>query len=403
MREKRAIHPIQEFSLWILSATVALMTWTCGNAVDFAAQTGHRTTVPPPQSSPEVPIPASSVTWLWQCQPGGDPVQQLGAGEFKVHGGGDFHLAINPRKPLQLTFNGDFCPSQNMKRDIVFLIDVSGSMHDNDKGDSHLDPDLQSETTPTTCNRYVALKKTIEQFPTNGFIQFGVVTFDDAVDFKSSKLFSSENEFMEDVSPVNPAGDLCKWDGATNYTKALQGAGELLAKGRPDATKEIFFVTDGEPFGGDNEIVDGIDAAKALKGKGVTVGGNTIPVTIATFMLDNGDPKILKNDIASTDQDNKPLHVDVGQSQKLAETLAILAINKIMKARLKIRPSCEVPDDTCDHKWTVLDIPPPTKDLNFGLAPLQLDIGSYANGLEVSYEIWDRLSHKYENHGTLTW
>jgi hypothetical protein len=218
-----------------------------------------------------------------------------------------------PFKSANLNVMGQVCQAEAIKRDIVFLIDVSGSMGVNDKRY----PKSDSSSEPAmTCGRQAAIETVLGANGKNPQARFAMVTFHSEVNFKSQKfgsapdLLSGSNGAAPSLSQV-----VCQSLDSTFYDKGLREVQALFGNSEKGTQKELYFVTDGQPQG-----ADPLPIAQELKNMGVI---------IATIMV-AGDDTILKQ-MAST-RNNELLHRKVEQADQLASAIAALVENEIERA-----------------------------------------------------------------------
>lgn len=369
-----------------------MLVASCGSS-NFAGSGGGKgkgsdanpTTTPTPTTEP-VPIDPSvsltSLNWYWQCKtdPGTAPVQ--GPLDAVVKDGGDHGFSTtNFANDVPVTISGRLCPPSKYPRDIIFVIDVSGSMQSNDKEKTN------------SCGRLAAVKTIIANAVANGKdARFGIVTFSDNVKAQSSAMFADDANLFADIGgATNPQNILCDHGGNTAYGNALSGAEQILKSSRSGANKEIYFISDGEPT--DNA---GPSIASRLRTSGVSINGTLTPVQIATVMLGKDDGLILKNDIASKDKNNNPFYALATDASLLAETLNKLAANDIDTGSIKYRP-------VGNPSWTEVSLMELVKDYNFSLPSFNTSSASAPNGLEVSFEYRDLHNNVYSNKGTIKW
>jgi hypothetical protein len=378
-------------------ATIVLLSGGCGDGAQFgglgqSTQSANVTRNAPP--SPESPPPAPQVkeppadvvsvpsyqtmTWLWQCQNSPSPVPEpKSETDVIVSGKGPFEFNEESLRGTKVTFSGKICPPDAQPRDIVFVIDTSASMDDNDP------------RVGESCGRLKSVEAVISNIP-KGLGRFGIVTFNSDLGVSSTKLFDSSQGLFSAVAPGQAIADvLCEADGVTNYDSGLTPASQILATGRPNATKEIYFMSDGKPNQG-----DGIALSTALKSTGVNVSGRNIPVTIGTIMLVSQDDDAALRALASTDSQGKLLHTFVAQAQDLAKALTDLAANKIVSASLKYRL-------IGDKDFTIVNVMDHLKGLDFTLPPMNLPVKNGVPGLEVIYEYIDKLGQKFSTTGKI--
>jgi hypothetical protein len=197
------------------------------------------------------------------------------------------------------------------------------------------------------------------------------------------------------ADPAAVASDICAMNGGTNYADALSAASTLLLSGRGDATKEIYFISDGAPSAG----FDGVSIAETLKTEGLKVGYSNIKTTIVTIML-KGSDTVLESQIASRDAGGNPLHAKVEQSDVLAQTLADLFTSRIVEATVRYRPR-----NAAD--WQEVNVLGMLNGRRFALPPIVLaDLEashSEGGGLEMQVIYRDNLSQTYLHEAGIIW
>lgn len=338
----------------------------------------------PPPPPPPVGQSYTALTWFWQCDsdPASVPEAPSDSGVV-LQGTGPHQFTADQIDKTPITILGRLCKPASLKRDIVFVVDTSGSMDRNDQrvGDS--------------CGRLTAMRQVLLALAGEGagVANFAIVTFNSKLERNSTRLFDNANLlFAELAGTGNIADVVCNAKAGTNYDAGLTKAGELLATGRPAATKEIYFISDGAPDGGK----DGVARAQSLKTIGVTVGATPVPVTIATVML-AGTDEVLESQIASRDATGKPMHGFVAQTGGLAKVLADLTHNEIIGAEFKYRPLGAT-------KWTSLDLLTHLDaEFNFTLPSFKIELSKEPKGIEVQYEYWDKHDNRFSTGGKLLW
>ena len=371
---------------------------SCGSASEFSGSS--RTTkgsdaVPSPTPTPTPSADANvvpptveklqSLTWYWQCaasntelpkSPGPTSPVIIGDGAHQLPG-------VSLPDQIPLTFNGKLCAPAAQPRDIVFVVDVSGSMKANDP----------LVTGTNSCGRLDALDGMLNKYADGkNDIAFAVVTFDDAVRYHSTQFYKTKGELYQDMGA--PSSVLCGAQMGTQYDTGLIQAESLLQQGRERATKEIYLISDGEP----EPDHTGVATATTLKDPGVKVGASTIKVTIATIML-NGDDTVMEKQIASHDQSDKPLHVLVKNADQLTATLAALASTYITRAEIRYRT-------VGASDWQTLDVMKNLQsgvDLLFQAPPVMIATQSALKGIEVEFEYWNNNNQSVKAAGQLTW
>lgn len=324
----------------------------------------------------------SQLRWFWQCESAPvPPPAPLSADEIVIEGVGPHMFTREQIDGSPLVFEGKICEPKELPRDIIFVVDTSGSMNEND-------PRLG-----TGCGRLTAIDAVLASLPTGGQARVGVVTFNSQLDRNSTALFDSGSALYADLAAVGTAADvICNANGGTNYDAGIAQAEQLFSlAGRPEATKEIYFISDGQP----NVGVDGIAQAARLKTQGVTVGSKTIPVTFATIML-AGTDTVLQNFIASRGPDGKPLYAYVAQTSELTKALATLVDNKLVGAELSWRPIGAA-------DWQTTNLMEQMQGFSFVLPSIKIDYSQAPQGLEVRYEYFDQHDNRYSTEGKLLW
>ncbi len=344
---------------------------------------------PPPPPPPGPPPPPSGrsysgLNWFWQCD--SDPAAVPAAADdasLVLQGIGPHHFTSDQVEGTAVTISGRLCRPATLKRDIVFVIDTSGSMNDNDK------------RIGNGCGRLSAIRQVLLALAGEGagIANFSIVTFNSVLDRNSTRFFDNANLLFAELSGAGDISDVvCNATGGTNYDAGLTKAAELLTLGRLGATKEIYFISDGQPDSGK----DGIARATSMKSVGVTVGTQLIPVTIATVML-AGTDTVLETQIASRDSTGKPLYGYVAQTGGLAKVLADLTHNEIVGAELKYRPLGAA-------KWTTLDLLTHLDaEFNFVLPSFKIEVSKEPRGIEVQYEYWDKHDNRFSTGGKILW
>ncbi len=341
-----------------------------------------------PEPGLEVKKPLRQVTWLWQCQattPGGPvtppaPTQtpQPEDGTAVILGAGTHVLDRDVSQGTNVTLAGDLCAPEVQPRDLFFVIDTSASMDGNDPFENN------------TCGRVQGVEAVLKSLAV-GENQMGILTFSSSVNLFTNQFYKKPTELYAALAPQgNTAEVICGEDGTTNYQAAMIKAGEILALGRPQATKELFFISDGEPNGGE----DGIVEAASLKNPGVTIGGKSYPVTIATIML-NGTDTVLQNSIASKDSAGKPLHVLVNQASQLAKALSDLAENPIVKASMKYRSKAQA-------NFREVDLLATADNKKFQLPAITFTFQEMKDGIEVIYQYTNKRGQTSQSTGMIT-
>ena len=346
-------------------------------ANDSIAGTSHLT----PETDPKGP-PLTGIDWFWQCAATPAVAPLAVASELIVQGGGDHLLSTSSIDNTALSFSGKICPPVSYARDIVFVIDVSGSMDTSDPRQ----PD-------GTCGRFKAIESMISDVEKSGAdAHMGVVLFDAVVLKKSTALFPTRSALYADLTSDRTTiqSQICGAFPGTGYGGGLAGAESLLQTGSAKATKEVYFVSDGVPTDG----TAGATVAARLRSPGIVIGTDTIPVTIATAMLGSGDDTVLRTKIASTDVSGKVLHAVAAEASNLADTLGQLAANKLVEASMKYRAIGTA-------IWQTVDLLPLLKDFQFATRGILIDKAHAPNGVEVQFIYKDEHNNNYSSEGRI--
>jgi uncharacterized protein YegL len=320
------------------------------------------------------------LTWFWQCKSSPSLAPAGLKSKVVIEGGGEHKFKSTSFSGTPLIFSGKVCPPTTYPRDIVFVIDVSGSM----AGWGGNDPKINN-----SCGRMKAVQSIIQSISGNGGnAQFAIVTFSSGVAAKSSAMYSTPASLYGDIAKNGALADtLCAASGGTNYGSGLSAAEDILSGSRSGSIKEIYFVSDGEPTDSAGPAV-----ASRLKKPGVLdETGKRVPVSIATVMLgDANDDKLLE--LASKPE----MHAGAVAAGDLAQVLGKLAENDIVDGRMKYRP---IGEDT----WDEINLMDKLQAYTFSVPAMNIDRVSAPDGLEVSFEYRDQHDNIYLDEGKILW
>ena len=375
------------------SATAVAMTLFVGSALTSCGDNGFSSGQGPAfttgdanrrDGSYDPTLHGQYLTWDIPCDKSqGEPATTPDGKPVLFIGGGDHVVSKADVADRPIIFSGKVCHASDSKRDIVLVVDVSGSMDDNDprKGNS--------------CARLRALDQVLQISASGQNNQFAIATFSSAVEVASSRFFDNAQDLYADLSANGNIADVvCAETSGTNYTAGFQEAWNRLSMGRPDALKEVYFLSDGAPDRGK----EGVELAAQLKAGGINIDGKYIKTTIATVMLGSGNDDILKNKIASKTPDGTVLHARADASN-LADILGQLAQNGIQTGYLNYR-ALTAGDQ---GKWQRVDLRPYLKDGGFILPSMAVDPSTVGTGIEIRLEYYDRTGQKYVVSGRLIW
>lgn len=162
--------------------------------------------------------------------------------------------SIQGKSSDSLRIEGEFCPSVFGEMSILFVVDFSGSMAQNDPGGLLGCGRLQSAQA--------IMQKVTQKLRPQDKVSVGVVTFSSSANIAVPMAPAASFK-----SSLN-SGNFCGQTGATNYAQAFQTAQRALAGAT--GAKTIYFISDGQPqvTSADRDPQaeqDGLNAAQALK------------------------------------------------------------------------------------------------------------------------------------------
>lgn len=322
-----------------------------------------------------------SLMWFWQCDSAPAEAPITNNSKVVITGGGDHRFKSASFDKTPLSFSGKVCPPVTYPRDIIFVIDTSGSMKDND-------PKISN-----SCGRMKSVEAIINDVTRQGGdSRYGIITFASKVVAQSSAMFGDRANLFADIARGGSiANTLCGAFGDTSYGPPLAAAEAILQGSRPGAMKEIYFISDGEPHDS-----AGPEISKRLQNPGVMIGGKYYPVSVATVMLGSANDTVLRNDIATKSADGQPLHVGSVQASNLAATLSKLAENEVIDGKMKYRA-------TGTDDWQEIALIQNMKDYSFSMPSITLDKSIAPKGLEVVFEYRDRHNNVYSSQGQILW
>lgn len=328
------------------------------------------------------------LTWLFHC-PGAAttrvPREPL-EGETIVDGESVYKMKRSDLQNTAVYIQGEVCAPEQAKRDVVMVFDVSGSMMTND-------PLNAAKKSCGRLDSFEAFMSTVNWQTT----QVGLLTFSDVLEDSSRQMYGSRDDLVNALTlggKKQLTDVVCNDTGTTGYEPAFREAEKMFMISRPQASKEIFFVSDGEPFDRSQAERTALD----LKTRGVWVQGTFYPVTIATVMLGNDQraSDYLRDNYASLDINQTPIHASVRDAGKLAETL------KKMSGGATLVGSSITHGQTSATNPTVVDVMPYLSDLKFELPPFVIDNKTVSqDDYEIKLQYWDSYRHRYIFKGKL--
>ncbi len=388
--------------LYLTSAYLILSA--CGDATQFYggaaeqilsgadAEPRDDTTSSEPQIGPrseisDTPVPESEpielnfnrqLAWHLQCPTINLAPPALPA--VDIDGPGPHQIAMPAgESTLELQFSALACPLEEVARDVIVIIDVSGSMG----GTFGNDPLRQS-----SCGRLRAVRALLGQLQQTPEVRVGLVTFSDSAKIVGGGMLPADALLQSgDVS----ASNLCSANGGTDYTDALAQASTMLTTfGRTLAQREVFMISDGEPSQGR----DGVDEAAKLKSPVSGGGHNAI---IATLMLKGNDDALRR--LASTDSNNSPLHRRANQAEQLTAVLSRLASPEVKSLTVTYRSRV---DEILGQQFAI-DLSALGNNPLIELPALKIDTAKMTGGLTIQLERLDNFGRIAVLQGDLLW
>jgi hypothetical protein len=358
---------------YFINLIVVAFLVACGS-VEFRGEKGSGDATPNDEGIDAINL----VSWNWNCDDieikASDKRKAVftGEGEHKVPD--DITNGI-----INLQFNGKTCIPASSARDIVFVIDVSGSM-------------VQADPVKSgSCERLASVETVISSLSSKKVdATYGLVTFNSDLKDQTTALFATKQELFDNAISSSSGAKaikdvLCHSLGGTNYEAALMSAESLLKQNnRNNAAREVYFVSDGVP---DPSYLHGKEVAARLK-KDATIG---------TIMLGTSDDSILRNDIASRDSKGNPLHARAQYASDLVSTLNSMAQNSIKGGEISYRGIGS------SGNWAVINILDYIKNDEFQTKSVKITKEEYPEGLEVIYKYWDIQGNVWENKGVFRW
>lgn len=328
----------------------------------------------------------NKLTWLFPCTTSKSPMEVPPASqdEFVFSGEGSHSLVRSKLDNTTVVIKGQICPPAESNRDMVMIFDASGSMRDNDP------------TKGQTCGRLQSFEAIMQKVNWKT-TKVGALTFSDGIRRTSKSLFSSRDDLVKSLT--NNGKDklykiLCDENMGTQYDSALEEGERMLSSAREYASKEMFFITDGEP----TDKHDAEERAKRLHDKGIFVNGKPQPVAIATIFLgkDTKASDYLRDAYASLDMNRQPIHANVQDADKLATTLEKMSgDNKLAGSNLTLGATGQ------GSQPQTIDLMPHINNLYFELPPFMLSASQFEGDYALKLEYWDSHMNRFLMNGKL--
>ncbi len=153
----------------------------------------------------------------------------------------DLRLEIKDLSNVKMVVQGQFCPQAPAELDLVFLVDFSLSMYNEEKSRGN------DQVKDGSCGRLKAASAIIDRYSEtlasqNAKIKVGVVQF------SADKLKTISLTPIKDLKSQLTEDNFCGGVAGTNYKAAFEGASELLAG--ESGTKVLYLISDGLPTEG---------------------------------------------------------------------------------------------------------------------------------------------------------
>jgi uncharacterized protein YegL len=270
----------------------ALLFLVACNKPDFSAESG-RGASRPPQSSP-TPTPGGTINQGRDNSQNGtgnnnsSGNEGLGSGDQNAQG---YALTCRDPQPRRETLNanagtnvvvkGELCPTSFGKLTILFVVDFSGSMEENDP---------RTLLPLLSCGRLEAARAIVRKIEADisdkDDVRIGLVSFGNSA--RIAENIISLKDFKSNLNTF----ELCGHDQqATNYRQAFEQS--RVALNGIDGNKVVYFISDGLPtMGADNAPPDNNDAGGHHKQAGLqamqALQQNTQNLTVNAVFLNRG-------------------------------------------------------------------------------------------------------------------
>ncbi len=211
--------------------------------------------------------------------------------KISMTGAEHFAFPLQKYDHYSLVSSGQVCLPSEKPRDILFIVDVSGSM----KSD---------EAVNGSCYRSRAMEAIFENLASSANNRYALLTFHAQVEANSGGFYASKDALFQQIG-ASPVDTLCPWLADTNYTAAFSAAEMVMAQSRSNANLEIYFISDGGPSG---DASTGPAIAQKMKDQGFLIDGLIKTVRISTMMI-GGENGVMKM-IASKKVGGEPYYLE---------------------------------------------------------------------------------------------
>jgi von Willebrand factor type A domain len=273
----------------------------------------------------------------------------------------------------KMVFQGRVCPPATYARDVVFMVDVSGSMWYPDA-----DPVVNN-----SCNRLINLESMIAGLPAGS--QFGVVAFEEIIAAASTKYYDNKAALYAELTQngAKPIADIiCGASGISLFDVGLNAAKDLMLRGRGgQVQKELVLLTDGNSEGSTSHNTAALNIAKDLRLTGINVGGANFKVQIAGLRVAPAQVDSFLQASVSADINGVAMVDSINQSAAVSQRLNTLTFGILDTAKISYGPTGSTNSILINLK------PILASDFTFNVAngPLVLDRGQTGYDATISY------------------
>jgi von Willebrand factor type A domain len=391
----------------ISTAAFLLGTYSCGQLPSSQVQ-GQLTA-----DDERGPEPYDSLDWYFPC-PFDDATSpdrlvvppQTDSRKLILNGVGPFNFIKEYMVRLPVKIHGRVCPWKLVDREVVFIVDVSGSM-------SGTDPEVdvkpiegvkrENNAVAKTCGRMDALEAILAKMPA-GKTKFAVATYDDRVVHFSTHLFNNKQDLYADLLRGEPAtvkikDVICRAGLGTSYKVGLDKAKAILLTGEAGSTKEMIFLSDGEPQDSKPTI---LATTADFKTNGVTIGGRKQSISIATLLLGTAVTSDILKSMASVDNSVSPpapIFAKAANASDLADVLGRMIDNNKLQGSQVLHSG----DTPGLPKSTVNVFPLLDRKNQFVTSSFILSVERSQLNYNMGFEYWDTMQNRSSFSGAIHW
>lgn len=316
----------------LLSIPVAMMFQSCGQDHGYVYQSAAVKVTDSIGHSSDFELSKSSykdALWFMGCD-ASDAVPVAVPGQIVLEGRSIDAVREN-FQGTKMTFQGRVCPPVTYDRDVIFVVDVSGSMWYPDA-----DPVVNG-----TCNRMTHLESLIDGLPAGS--QFGVVAFEEIIAAASTKYYTSKADLFAELTNNGAtaiSSIICGASGISLFDVALNASTTLMAKGRSGKVqKELVMISDGNSEGSSSHNNAALAMAQDLRTAGITIDGQNFKVLIAGLTVAPAGVDQFLQASASPDINGARMVDAMAQSSSIERRLNSLTFGILASASLTYGPA----------------------------------------------------------------